>query len=89
METKEQLLEELMDIVENLDRARDLKLIGGLPVLVTLLSSKYQGCVPPRWSLVSLSPHHSTEVQQLYREYLRRSVSLGPWPFVGERQASG
>jgi hypothetical protein len=45
VETKEQLLEELLEIVENLDHARDLKLIGGLPVLVSLLSSPHEGYV--------------------------------------------
>ena len=41
VETKGQLLEELQDIVENLDRARDLKLIGGLPVLLKLVTCKH------------------------------------------------
>eukprot|EP00238_Polyblepharides_amylifera_P000322 CAMPEP_0196572612 /NCGR_PEP_ID=MMETSP1081-20130531/2622_1 /TAXON_ID=36882 /ORGANISM="Pyramimonas amylifera, Strain CCMP720" /LENGTH=293 /DNA_ID=CAMNT_0041889977 /DNA_START=308 /DNA_END=1189 /DNA_ORIENTATION=- len=41
VETKEQLLEELQDIVENLDRARDLKCIGGLPILLGLMDSSH------------------------------------------------
>jgi len=46
VQTKAELLEELQDIVENVDRARDLKAIGGLPVLLSLITCKHQ---PLRW----------------------------------------
>lgn len=38
---KEALLEELMDIVESLDYARDLHKVGGLPTLLELLASPH------------------------------------------------
>mmetsp|Transcript_42489 Transcript_42489/g.51565 ORF Transcript_42489/g.51565 Transcript_42489/m.51565 type:complete len:306 (-) Transcript_42489:435-1352(-) len=46
VEVKEGILEELQDIVESIDRARDLKQIGGFPVLMELLASKHEGL---RW----------------------------------------
>ena len=38
----EKLLEELMDIVENIDFARDLHTIGGLPTLVDMMKVGHQ-----------------------------------------------
>lgn len=42
----EQLLEELVDIVEGIDSARDLQTIGGLPTLRKLASAQAAGL---RW----------------------------------------
>ena len=39
VEQKADLLEDLTEIVENIDHARDLHSVGGLPALVRLLSS--------------------------------------------------
>jgi hsp70-interacting protein len=44
--TGEKHLEELMDIVESIDFARDIKSIGGLPVLKALVECKHP---PLRW----------------------------------------
>jgi hypothetical protein len=43
IEEKEALLEELVEIVESIDYARDLHKIGGLPTLLALLQSPHAG----------------------------------------------
>ncbi|KAK3250307.1 hypothetical protein CYMTET_28944 [Cymbomonas tetramitiformis] len=64
VETKEELLEELQDIVDSIDRARDLTSIGGFPVLMELLSSRHEGL---RWrsaEVIATSVQNNPPVQQ-------------------------
>jgi len=68
LEEREELLEELMDIVSSIDHARDLHKIGGLPPLMSLLN-----CVHPslRWraaEVVATCCANNPPVQQWFRE---------------------
>jgi len=64
VETKEDLLEELMAIVDQIDRARDLKVIGGFQTVVELLNSKHEGLRSRAAELVSIVVQNHPEVQE-------------------------
>jgi hsp70-interacting protein len=64
LEQKEELLDELHDIVENIDHARDLVKIGGLPTLLRLLRSPHASL---RWraaDVVAASAANNPPVQR-------------------------
>ncbi|KAG2434467.1 hypothetical protein HYH02_012296 [Chlamydomonas schloesseri] len=68
VEEKEQLLEELMDIVGSIDYARDLHKIGGVPVLLELLESPAPGL---RWraaEVVATCVANNPPVQEWFLE---------------------
>lgn len=64
VQTKEDLLEELMDIVDHVDRARDLKVIGGFNTVVDLLKSKHAGLRSRAAELVSVVVQNNLVVQE-------------------------
>jgi hypothetical protein len=64
LEEKQELLDELHDIVENIDHARDLVKIGGLPTLLRLLRSPHASL---RWraaDVVAASAANNPPVQR-------------------------
>lgn len=68
VQQKENMLEELLDIVDNIDYARDLHTIGGLPTLLGLLQSSHAGI---RWraaEVVATCVQNNPPVQQWFME---------------------
>uniref|UniRef100_A0A7S0RII3 TOG domain-containing protein n=1 Tax=Pyramimonas obovata TaxID=1411642 RepID=A0A7S0RII3_9CHLO len=64
VQTKEDLLQELMDIVDHVDRARDLKVIGGFQTVIDLLKSKHDGLRSRAAELVSVVVQNNLVVQE-------------------------
>jgi len=76
LEQKEELLDELHDIVENIDHARDLVKIGGLPTLLRLLRSPHAsllgaGTLPPLMALLELSAEAAAFPENSLADLLR------------------
>lgn len=68
LEEKENMLEELMDIVSSIDYARDLHKLGGLQTLLQLLGSQHAGL---RWraaEVVATCVQNNLPVQQWFLE---------------------
>ncbi|GAB4821321.1 hypothetical protein N2152v2_008367 [Parachlorella kessleri] len=68
LEEKEMLLEELMELVEGIDQAKDLHTIGGLPTLLDLLQSEHSSL---RWraaEVVATCVQNNPPVQQWFME---------------------
>jgi len=68
LEQREELLEELMDIVSSLDQARDLHKIGGLPPLLGLLRCRHPSL---RWraaEVIATCCANNPPVQQWFFE---------------------
>ncbi|DBA89950.1 TPA: hypothetical protein ACH3X2_004438 [Trebouxia sp. C0005] len=65
---KQDMLEELLDIVDNIDYARDLHTIGGLPTLLSLLQGSHASI---RWraaEVVATCVQNNPPVQQWFME---------------------
>lgn len=66
LQEKERLLDELMEIVESIDQAKDLSTVGGLPTLLHLLSSSHPSL---RWraaEVLATCCQNNPEVQQVF-----------------------
>eukprot|EP00208_Stichococcus_sp_RCC1054_P000545 CAMPEP_0206143006 /NCGR_PEP_ID=MMETSP1473-20131121/19018_1 /ASSEMBLY_ACC=CAM_ASM_001109 /TAXON_ID=1461547 /ORGANISM="Stichococcus sp, Strain RCC1054" /LENGTH=191 /DNA_ID=CAMNT_0053538229 /DNA_START=132 /DNA_END=704 /DNA_ORIENTATION=+ len=64
LEDKEQLLDELLDIVEDIDHARDLRPIGGLPTLLHLLEGEQPSLRAGAASVIGAAAQNNEPVQQ-------------------------
>ncbi|DBB04979.1 TPA: hypothetical protein ACH3X3_010256 [Trebouxia sp. C0006] len=68
VQKKQDMLEELLDIVDNIDYARDLHTIGGLPTLLSLLQDSHASI---RWraaEVVATCVQNNPRVQQWFME---------------------
>lgn len=64
LEQKENLLDELLEIVEDIDHARDLRPIGGLPTLLHLLSSDEASLRARAAAIIGAAAQNNEPVQQ-------------------------
>ena len=77
---REQLLDELMEIVENIDQAKDLSTIGGLPTLLSLLTNPAHPSLQWRAAeVVAACAQNNPEVQDAF---LREGVLPAVWPLL-------
>lgn len=80
LQEKEQLLDELLDLVESIDQAKDLSTIGGLQTLLTLL----QGGTSPslQWraaEIIATCVQNNPSVQEIF---LRDGCMSAIWPLL-------
>lgn len=64
VEQQQDLLDELHDIVEDIDHARDLRPIGGLPTLLSLLHSEEDGLRARAAAVIGAAAQNNEPVQQ-------------------------
>jgi len=79
LEDKERMLDELMEIVESIDQAKDLSTIGGLHTLLNLLSSPHASL---RWraaEVIATCVQNNPEVQDAF---LQGGVLPALWPLL-------
>lgn len=79
LEDKERMLDELMEIVESIDQAKDLSTIGGLQTLLNLLSSPHASL---RWraaEVIATCVQNNPEVQDAF---LEGGVLPALWPLI-------
>lgn len=68
LEESEKLLEELKDVVESIDFARDLHRIGGLPTLLSLMSGPHPTLAWRAADVASTCCQNHLEVQQWFHD---------------------
>jgi hypothetical protein len=79
LEDKERMLDELMEIVESIDQAKDLSTVGGLPTLLNLLSSPHESL---RWraaEVIATCVQNNPEVQDAF---LQGGALPALWPLL-------
>ena len=79
LEDKEQLLDELMELVENIDQAKDLSTIGGLPTLLSLLSCPHPSLQWRAAEVIATCAQNNPEVQD---GFLQGGVLPAVWPLL-------
>jgi hsp70-interacting protein len=86
LEDKERMLDELMEIVESIDQAKDLSTIGGLHTLLHLLSSPHASL---RWraaEVIATCVQNNPEVQDAF---LQGGVLPALWPLLENHHHQG
>lgn len=81
---KEELLEELTDICESIDFARDLGKVGGLPCVITLLSSPREGIRSRAAELLAVCAANNPPVQ---KEFIEAGVLEKMVPLIDEESS--
>lgn len=76
---KEQLLEELMEIVESIDQAKDLSTIGGMNTLLSLLESPFPTLQWRAAEVTAICVQNNPPVQQAF---MNKGIMLALWPLL-------
>jgi hsp70-interacting protein len=82
---KERLLEELVDLVENIDLARDLSAIGGLPTLVSLLGGPHASL---RWRAAEVAAACAQNHPDVQAAFMAGGVLPALWPLLDDADAT-
>lgn len=84
LEEKERLLEELVEIVESIDQAKDLATVGGLPTLLALLRGPELSLAWRAAEVMATCVQNNPEVQETF---LEKQVPQAVLPLVSAAQA--
>lgn len=79
LEDKEQLLDELMELVESINQAKDLSTIGGLPTLLSLLTCPHPTLQWRAAEVIATCAQNNPEVQETFME---EGVLPAVWPLL-------
>ena len=79
LEESERLLDELLDLVESIDQARDLSTIGGLDTLLSLLRSQHSSL---QWRAAEIAAACVQNTPSIQASFMHGGILPAVWPLL-------